>query len=134
MVESKNNIHEREIKELEQLLEEKKKEFLEHGEEKEHKEVFKEVFREKYQQIAGTPVSPPTSLGVVPVSPAKIPSVSKETESELQSLIQAAFSDGLVSAVNRAKASSPWLLDELHDRLSDEYYEKLIQARELEKI
>lgn len=132
--ETKNGIHEREIKELEQLLEEKKKEFFEHGEEKEHKEVFKEVFREKYQQIAGVPVPSLAGGRVTPISPVTTPSVSEEKESELQSLIQAAFTEGLIPAVNRAKASSPWLLDELHDRLSDEYYEKLIQARELEKI
>ncbi len=44
--ESKNGIHEQEIKELEQLLEEKKKTLFERGEETEHKELFKEVFRE----------------------------------------------------------------------------------------
>jgi hypothetical protein len=132
--ETKNGIYEREIKELEHLLEEKKKALFEYGEEKEHKEVFQEVFREKYQQIAGTPVQPPATGSVAPVAPAKPPSVSKEKEGELQSFIAMAFSDGLVFAVNHAKESSPWLLDELHDRLADEYYEKLIQARQLEKI
>lgn len=131
--ETKHNIHEQEIKELERLLEEKKKELIERGEEKEHKEIFKEVFQEKYRQIAGTPVPPPAAPGVAPATPAKPPVVSKEKETELQSLIQAAFSDGLVAAVNRAKAASPWLLDELHDRLADEYYEKLLQAGEIEK-
>lgn len=134
MVEESKNIHEREIKELEQLLEEKKKEFFEHGEEKEHKEVFKEVFSEKYRQIAGAPVPPSVGSGVVPVAPTKSSAISEEKETELKSFIEMAFADGLVSAVNRAKARSPWLLDELHDRLSDEYYEKLIQAGQIEKI
>ncbi|MDO8600929.1 MAG: hypothetical protein Q7R73_05015 [bacterium] len=132
--ESKNGIHEQEIKELEQLLEEKKKALIERGEEKEHKEVFREVFHEKYQQIAGTPIAPSAGAGITPVPPVKTSPVSKEKETELQSFIEMAFADGLVSTINRAKASSPWLLDELHDRLSDEYYEKLIQARQLEKI
>lgn len=131
--ESKNNIHEQEIKELEQLLEEKKKALVERGEEKEHKEIFKEVFQERYRQIAGAPIPPPAVSGVAPIAPVKPPPVSKEKEMELQSLIQAAFSDGLVAAVNRAKAASPWLLDELHDRLADEYYEKLVQAGQLSK-
>lgn len=131
--ESKNNIREQEIKELEQLLEEKKKALVERGEEKEHKEIFKEVFQEKYRQIAGAPVPPPAAPGVAPATLEKPPIVSKEKETELQSLIQAAFSDGLVAAVNRAKAASPWLLDELHDRLSDEYYEKLVQVGEISK-
>lgn len=134
MVEESKNIHEREIKELEQLLEEKKKEFFERGEEKEHKEIFKEVFQEKYRQIAGTPAPTPTGGGTAFVTPAKPPSVSKEKETALQSLIQGAFSDGLVSAVNQAKLQSPWLLDELHDRLSDEYYEKLVQAGQIKKM
>lgn len=132
--ETKNGIHEREIRELEQLLEEKKKALFEQGEEREHKEVFKEVFSEKYRQIAGTPAPTPAGGSATFVTPAKPPAVSKEKEAELQSLIQAAFSDGLVSAVNHAKARSPWLLDELHDRLSDEYYEKLVQAGQIEKI
>lgn len=129
--ESKNNIHEREIRELEQLLEEKKKELIERGEEKERKEIFKEVFQEKYRKIAGAPVPPPVAPGTAPVTPAKTPVVPEEKETELQTLIQAAFSDGLVAAVSRAKAANPWLLDELHDRLSDEYYEKLVQAGEI---
>ena len=132
--ESKNGIHEQEIKELEQLLEEKKQALLERGEEKEHKEVFKEVFREKYEQISGIPATPFAGGGAASVSPMKTSSISKEKEIELESFIQAAFTEGLVSAVNRAKAKSPWLLDELHDRLADEYYEKLIQAHQLEKL
>lgn len=133
MVEESKNIHEREIRELEHLLEEKKKEFFERGEEKEHKEVFKEVFSEKYRQIAGAPVSPPVTGGIVPAASAKPSTVSKEKETELKSFIEMAFADGLVFAVNHAKARSPWLLDELHDRLSDEYYEKLVQAGQIEK-
>lgn len=132
--ETKNGIHEREIRELEQLLEEKKKALFEQGEEREHKEVFKEVFREKYQQIAGTPAPTPTGGSTTSVTLIKPPAVSKEKETELKSFIEMAFADGLVSAVNHAKARSPWLLDELHDRLADEYYEKLLQAGEIEKI
>lgn len=132
--ESKNNIHEREIRELEQLLEEKKKALFERGEEKEHKEIFKEVFQEKYRQIAGVPAAAPALDGVAPAVSPKPSVISKEKEGELQSFIAMAFADGLVFAVNRAKAASPWLLDELHDRLADEYYEKLVQAGQLEKI
>ncbi|MFY9462301.1 MAG: hypothetical protein WAP51_03825, partial [Candidatus Sungiibacteriota bacterium] len=55
-----------EIKELEQMLEEKKRALAERGEEREYKEVFREAFKEKYSgefKVAPLqPLPPPPRL------------------------------------------------------------------------
>ncbi len=37
-------------------------------------------------------------------------------------------------AMGRASRETPWLLDALHDRLADEYYQKLVQAKEIKAL
>lgn len=126
-----------EIRELERLLEEKKRALVERGEEREHKEVFREAFREKYGELFKPPqLKPPQPLPPPPsavISPPRRPSEEEalrveEREEQLRVLIELSFSEGVASAVKRARRLTPWLLDELHDRLIDEYYQKLVQA------
>lgn len=133
----KENNAEAEIQELSRLLEEKKKVFAERGEAKEHKEIFQEVFSEKYKE-ALLPPSANVSGGAQAPSPHTRPSDDPQHkllhDQQLQSLVDFALTRGLVNAVGRASRETPWLLDALHDRLSDEYYQKLVQAKEIKAI
>lgn len=121
-----------EIKELEQMLEEKKRALAERGEEREHKEVFREAFKEKYS--GEFKVAPPAPLPPPPRSPtAKLQDSAARSrrEEEIQTLIRVSFEKGVRAAADIAKRENPWLLDELHDRLIDEYYQKLIQSKQI---
>ncbi len=133
----KENNPEAEIQELSRLLEEKKKAFEAAGEVREHKEIFQEVFSEKYKE-ALPPSSSSVLGGMAPVSPHAKPSDDPQHKAlhnqQLQSLVDFALTRGLVSAVDRASRETPWLLDALHDRLADEYYQKLVQAKEIKAL
>ncbi len=125
-----------EIRELEHLLEEKKRFLAEKGEEREPREVFREIFREKYPLPTEEKIAPP-QVGALPQPPfgttqkREDDAVKKERKEEIAALIEISFEKGVRQAVNIAKRTSPWLLDELHDRLIDEYYQKLVQSREV---
>lgn len=133
----KENNAEAEIQELSRLLEEKKKVFAERGETKEHKEIFQEVFSEKYKEALSPPGANVAS-GAQASSPHARPSDDPQHkllhDQQLQSLVDFALTRGLVNAVGRASRETPWLLDALHDRLADEYYQKLVQAKEIKAI
>ena len=123
-----------EIKELEQMLEEKKRALAERGEEREHKEVFREAFKEKYS--GEFKVAPPPPLPPPPRPPAAKPqdaAARSAREEEIQTLIRISFEKGVRAAADIAKRENPWLLDELHDRLIDEYYQKLVQAKQIQE-
>lgn len=127
-----------EIRELERLLEEKKRVLAEKGEEREPREVFREVFREKYPLPTAEKIAPPP-VGALPEPPSgttqkrEDDAIKKEREEEIAALIEISFEQGVRQAVDIAKRTSPWLLDELHDRLTDEYYQKLVQSREVKE-
>lgn len=128
---------EEEIRELEKLLLEKKRALEEKGIEKEPKEVFREIFKEYIQAKKALPPAP--------VPPA-LPAVSdaqkrqadelkqKQRQEQLEHLIGVSFEKGLLDAVTMAETMTPWLLDELHDRLVDEYYDKLLQSDRLKEL
>ena len=121
-----------EIKELERLLEEKKRSLgAESG--LDDKEVLRQVFQEKYGDHVGGGVQPQpqaeSNAQVKPVSPMSLN--SNKDEDELADLIQLAINQGVAKAIKRARESSPWLMDALHDRLVDEYYQKIIEAQHL---
>jgi len=129
--------HEEEIKELERLLEEKKRALIERGVEKVPKEAFREVMKE-YVEAKKPPSYLPPSPVPVPASDdaAKKNDEQKKRirEAELDKLIAVSFEEGIVEAVNQAERTTPWLLDELHDRLVDEYYQKLVQSSKLKEL
>ena len=123
-----------EIKELELMLEEKKRALAERGEEREHKEIFREAFKEKFgpaPRVLPTPIAPS--------EPSATPKGKGDDtafyarEEEMQSLVQLSFAKGVRQAIEAARRESPWLLDELHDRLIDEYYQKLVQAHQIQE-
>ena len=128
---------EAEIQELSRLLEEKKKAFEAAGEAKEHKEIFQEVFSEKYKEALPS-LSSSVLGGTAPASPHTKPSDDPQHkllhDQQLQSLVDFALTRGLINAVGRASRETPWLLDALHDRLADEYYQKLVQAKEIKAL
>lgn len=135
---------EEEIQELERKLEEKKKELAGRGgEPAEEKEVFREVLREHVEEAR------PQAPGEVPT--AATPSVThvladdlkkkaddvkkKELrEEQVRELIEFALTRTINDAVKVAEQATPWLLDELHDHLVDDYYEKLVQLRKLKQL
>lgn len=128
---------EAEIQELSRLLEEKKKAFEATGQIKERKEIFQEVFSEKYKEALpppGTGVSRNTAPAFLHTKPSDDPQHKVLHDQQLQGLVDFALTNGLVNAVGRAGRETPWLLDALHDRLSDEYYQKLVQAKEIKAL
>lgn len=135
MAEATQNSVEREIRELEKLLEEKKRTLVERGEKPDAKEVFREAFKEKYAEAFKPVTSSPSTPPAVSISPtAKARGTARaKAEEELQYLIRLSFEKGVRAAADVAKRENPWLLDELHDRLVDEYYQKLVQARQIEE-
>lgn len=124
-----------EIKELERMLEEKKKMLVERGEEREHKAVFREVFREKYGE-AFKPSAPSVASHIASQATPDEEEAkrAKEREEQITALIGIAFQKGIKTAVEAARKNTPWLLDELHDRMIDEYYQKLIQSGQVKEL
>lgn len=132
---------EEEIKALEQKLEAKKKELQDQGTAREEKEVFREVLKEHVEQAR-----PPSELAAPSaISPAKpLPSdlqkhadelkEKEKREEQVQKLIELALARGIGDAVKIAESATPWLLDELHDHLADDYYEKLVALRKIKPM
>ena len=134
---------EEEIKELERKLEEKKKEISERGGvEPEEKEVFREVLREHIEEARprrGGGVSlpvPPTKPSPADDLKKKADDVKKqeEREEQVKALIEVALTKTIAQAVRVAEEAGPYLLDELHDSLVDDYYDKLIALRKLKPL
>ncbi|MBI2055350.1 MAG: hypothetical protein HYT42_00435 [Candidatus Sungbacteria bacterium] len=127
-----------EIAELERLLAEKRKTLELEGQSAEEKEVFKEAFRETYGEVLApkTPVvnQPQPVLPAEELDKRAEELKTKEREEQLESLIALAVTKGVTAAAEVARQATPWLMDELHDRLRDKYYEHLIAARKLKAL
>ncbi len=128
-----------EIAELERLLAEKKQALVTENEPKPERELFRETFREAHAESfsppSSTPPSQPTSV-LPPDEVAKHASdlAALEREEQLESLIALAFSKGITAAAAVARRATPWLMDELHDRLADRYYQHLLASRQLKAL
>ncbi|MBI2637302.1 MAG: hypothetical protein HYW88_00240 [Candidatus Sungbacteria bacterium] len=130
---------EEEIKELERLLAEKKQAFEIAPQEKEGKVLFREVMKEYVPASEPAGESAPSAQFQPPVVSPPLPPADdefkkKQREGQLQVLIDLSFEKGIIEAVRLAEVMTPWLLDELHDRLVDEYYEKLVQSERLKDL
>lgn len=137
---------EQEIRELEQKLAEKKRILAEGGvPAREEKEVFREVMREHIgEKVPGIQPAPapapapaaPLMPGITPAGTAPMRDTAEDAarEARLAALVDRAMGSSIESAVNAAQAESPYLLDALHDRLAEEYYDKLVQLRKLESL
>lgn len=131
-----------EIFHLERQLEEKKRELAEAGQAvPPEKEVLREILKEQVQQArTAVPASPAdtTSLpSAAPQDDATLRALKKRDEEraeDLRTLIEIALTKDLATAVKAAEETSPYLLDELHDHLVDEYYQKLVELRKLSAL
>jgi hypothetical protein len=131
------NSPEEEVRALEQKLEERKKELAEQGEQiPEEKDLFREILRQHIQKSrlpakpSPTPSSPPAHLQKQTDDLKK----KEEREEQIKHLIELALTHTVENAVKVAESATPWLLDELHDHLVDDYYEKLIALRKIKAL
>ena len=132
---------EAEIRELERKLAEKKQELAERGETIPHeKEVFREVLRKHIEEAKSAPAE---EIKALSGRPQGIPGIGHQTTSslkqeerdeKLRKLTETALKSTISKAVRIALSQSPYLLDELHDHLVDDYYDKLIAMRKLKKL
>ena len=141
---------EQEIKELEQRLEAKKRELAAgagapaEGGPAPEKELFREVMREHVDEVKR--VSPSEESAIIPqLSVTHAPGGDSQKKADddrkkqladekLEALVAFAFAHTIQRAVEKASAESPYLLDALHDRLADEYYEKMVAMRKLKQM
>ena len=150
---------EKEIKELERRLEQKKRELaagaaapaegasaegMPAEKSPEDKELLRDVLRERIGEHQPVSAPAPSEPGLVPQlsrtpasgAPAKTDDdkISATREEELKSLVDFALSRGISGAIEKARTESPYLLDALHDRLTDEYYEKMLALGKIKPL
>lgn len=133
---------EAEIKELERKLEQKKRELAEKEiVQSEEKEIFREVLREHIEEKKSAPQEQPVfsslkkSQTAIDLKKKQDDDLKKEErEEQIKSLIEVALTKTIAEAVKMAESASPYLLDELHDRLVDDYYDKLLALRKLKPL
>lgn len=92
------------------------------------KEILKDVVSEKIQTIRPSQVNQQVAQ--------KIQELQEQSkERQIQILTEMAFEKGVVYAVEIAKnLDNPYLLDEFHDVLVDQLYNKLVEEGKLERI
>lgn len=127
---------EEEIRELERKLEEKKRELAEQGGgAPPEKEIFREVLREHIERPGGESKPQLPTHGIAEIEKKKdAPLPVPERDEKLRALIERALTRSIADAVDAAYRESPYLLDALHDRLVDEYYDKLIALRKIDAL
>lgn len=132
---------EEEIADLERRLEAKKREIASKKEGiPEEKELFREVVREHIEaarpalgERAGVSIPAQKPAGAGAKTKADIDK-EKERERQIKALIEIALVKSISEAVRIAGSTSPYLLDELHDHLADDLYDKLIALRKIKKL
>lgn len=120
-----------EIAELEAKLAAKKQELLRTGAESTESAVFKQVVRE--HAAPGEQVQPvaPAHAGATPAA-VSARTVTADEQQKINTLVAFAFTKGLSAALAEAKKTGDaFFIDMLHDRLADEYYQKLLAARKI---
>lgn len=74
-------------------------------------------------------VTPPTSQTQDPVQ-----QTNESIKNKVKALSDIAFEQGLDEAIEEAKKlNDPYILDEFHDALTDNFYKKLVEAGKLEQ-
>ena len=143
MAEIRNMSPEEEIKKLEQQLEEKKRELAESGiAAPEEKEVFREVLKEHIESLRPVlpqvPVMPhiPPPNSVTPTAQDVDEDRKKRelNEAIVRVLVEKAMTGTIGDAVKEAQKISPYMIDELHDHLIDDAYDKLIALRKIRQF
>ena len=122
---------EQEIRALEQRLEEKKRALAEQGTvARPEKEIFRDVVRERIESVAPAMVP---SVSHVP-TPAPTAGQTAAQDDAVQDLVSRALAGSIADAMDKAYRESPYLVDALHDRLVDEYYDKLLALRKIDAL
>ena len=110
--------------ELARRFEEKKKLLENTGLKSEARDVFREAFRE---HVAPQISQSASVAGTIPVaSPKPSSDISSGDKTELKDLVSLALEKGILEAIAKAQAETPYLIDALHDELADHYYDKLL--------
>jgi DNA-binding transcriptional MerR regulator len=92
------------------------------------KEILKDVVSEKIQAIQPSRVNQQAAQKIQELQ-------EQPKERQIQILTEMAFEKGIVYAVEIAKnLDNPYLLDEFHDVLVDQLYNKLVEEGKLERI
>ena len=141
-ISNREKVSPQEIAALERLLEEKKKALAAEGKAVEEKEAFKETFRDAYGEVLSPTATPAPAVSLpsqVVLPPDELKRreeelKTKEREEQLEDLVTVAMTKGIPEAANLARRATPWLLDELHDRLQDRYYNHLVELRKLKAL
>ena len=125
----------KEIVELGEKVEEKRKELLEKKEAEIHdKELIRQVLEEnirKTKPVKSGLVMVPKSQRINTIKKIK----TKPRAKQVQLLIDLAFEKGVIHATDVAKKlDDPYILDEFHDALVDKFYDYLVKQGKLEKI
>lgn len=112
---------------------------IEHSQETPQINIEQEPKVETPQSIKGTDllekkivqeVAPATPVTPMPVQPTE----DSKYEGQIKVLREIAFEKGLDAAIEEAKKlNNPYLLDEFHDDLVDNFYKKLVEAGKLEQ-
>jgi hypothetical protein len=125
------------VEELYKQFEKKRAEALKQPEFKEgelvpekEKEILKQALSERIDKVQ------PTSSAQQQVAVQKVQQIRAESkERQIQLLTDLAFEKGIPHAIEVAKRlENPFLLDEFHDALVDELYNKLIEEGKLKQI
>jgi predicted house-cleaning NTP pyrophosphatase (Maf/HAM1 superfamily) len=99
------------------------------GPEKE-KEILREVVSEQIKEAQAVSVSDQQAI-IQNASQIK----SQPKERQIQFLINLALEKGISEAVHTAKSlESPYIIDELHDALTDNLYHQLVKEGKLKEI
>ncbi len=102
--------------------------------EKKVEEVSKPEVLQSAKEITPTASAPVADSS--PATPAKPTQPAEEPadKKRVEQLTQIAFDKGLTEAIEEAKkANNPYILDEFHDALTNDLYEKLVEAKKLEQ-
>ncbi len=126
------NIHE-DIKWLESQLDSKKRDLeASGGEAKEERDTVKEILRESNLQDKTSVSSLGSAISDNDAQKIAIDLAEKEHKEIIEALVNMAFTKNFISALKVAEAmKNPHILDEFHDILADNYYEKLLQLRKI---
>ena len=108
------------------------------------KELFREVLREHVESSRAYEHATPPSLvpGIIPILPTPpSPAVTDgkddqkiTRDAKIMMLVEKALMGTIEQAVKSAESESPYVLDELHDHLVDDYYQKLLQSRKINPV
>ncbi|MDP3710245.1 MAG: hypothetical protein Q8R29_00800 [bacterium] len=131
-----------EIKELERKLDEKKRQFAEKQvETTEEKEILREVLQKQVEEVRTSTEEPSGAAPAVThiltddlKTQADEVKKKEKREEQIKHLVEIALTKSISEAVKVAQKSNPYLLDELHDHLVDDYYDKLIALRKIKKL